>query len=78
MDMIPEHSRLESCLSDLAKKGRPAGVPNKPMPAKEGPLWQAFVTWAQKAAIRADHYADAWRAFCAGADMEAKANSEGR
>lgn len=76
--MTPEHQRLQDCLQDLARKGRPVGAKTKPMPPKEGPLWQAFVTWAQKAQIRADHFADAWRAFCAGAETEAQASTEGR
>jgi hypothetical protein len=76
--MTPEHARLEACLQDLARKGRPVGSKTKPMPAKQGPLWQAFVAWAQKAQIRADHYADSWRAYCAGAEAESQASTEGR
>jgi hypothetical protein len=80
-DLISEHERLQAHLKSLHEQkpiGRPVGAKTKPMPAKEGPLWQAFVTWARDANIRADHFADAWRAFYAGADAETKANTEGR
>lgn len=76
--MIPEHSRLEACLSDLKQKGRPQGAKTKPMPPKEGPLWQAFVEWFAKTALPFARRADLWRAFCAGAEAESRANGEGR
>lgn len=64
--MISEHARLEACLSDLAKKGRPAGAKTRPMPPQEGPRWLAFVEWFAAAPV-ANRRADLWRAFCAGA-----------
>lgn len=76
--MRSEHERLADCLSDLARKGRPIGAKTKPMPPKEGPLWQAFVEWFSHCALPADRRADMWRAFCAGAEAEMRATTEGR
>jgi hypothetical protein len=71
--MIPEHARLESCLSDLAKKGRPAGAKTKPQPAREGPVWEAFKQWFAGAQLaRPQLHADLWRAFSAGAQRHGK------
>ena len=56
--VISEHERLESCLSDLSRKGRPVGAKNRPMPEKEGPLWQAFLDWFAHVPIPADRRAD--------------------
>jgi len=61
--MIPEHERLQACLSDV---GRGRGE-NKPMPPKQGALWEAFVHWFRTAELgRAQRRADLWRAFSAG------------
>lgn len=71
--MIPEHERLQACLKDLAEQkhiGRPVGASNKPMPPKEGPVWEAFVAWFSKASSLVPNCrrADLWRAFSAGAN----------
>src|SRR5262245_6072960 len=76
--MIPELDRLEAYRKDMAKIGRPAGVANKPIPPKEGPLWQAFLAWYPTASVGAGHrLADLWRAFSAGAGSNAAKPNEG-
>jgi hypothetical protein len=65
------HTLLQDCLKDLhAQKpiGRPVGASNKPMPPKEGPVWEEFVAWFTKAPIPTCRRADLWRAFWAGAE----------
>lgn len=66
--MISEHERLQDCLKDISRKGRPVGATNKPMPPKEGPVWEEFVAWFTRAPIPTCRRADLWRAFWAGAE----------
>lgn len=74
--MISEHERLQACLSDLSKRGRPSGAKTKPMPAKEGPLWRAFLDWFGDAPVRGHIRADLWRAFSAGAQSTGKTKQD--
>lgn len=70
--VISEHARLTACLKDLHAQ-RPIRGKNKPMPSKEGPLWQAFLEWFATADLgRAMRRADVWRAFSAGVEFGQK------
>jgi hypothetical protein len=72
--MDSELDRLQSCLKDLADKpiGRPAGSKTKPQPPREGPTWEAFKAWFYGAQLaRPSLHADLWRAFAAGAGLNA-------